>query len=294
MQLSVVHDPIHHCRGARRPQRGSQCDIRPVRATDDLGQDTPDCESRGNPCQTGSPPREIRALVRRLRRWTSPLAISDDRAERVPERPLERLLMADGGSLGSEQAMSGSNDRVRRVSRSAHSRVVVHRRVTLPVGELNCSAGRRRRVRHRAEAPGGRRCPAPCLTWPCDPADDSSGQRRRECRAQGDWALASPEPGHGRLRASIEYVEASVRDGSSRKPSPEAGYFRKTLPHHSDIPHRFLTRARVPAPITPAGYFSLPRASRLRHAAFFVASLPVPSHSGHSCTISSPWMGAGT
>jgi hypothetical protein len=46
---------------------------------------------------------------------------------------------------------------------------------------------------------------------------------------------------------------------------------------------------RVPQPL-----LFPPRAARQRHAAFFAASLPVPSHSWHSATMRSPWMVAGT
>ena len=37
LQLSIVHDSVHHGRQPGACKRGSQCDIRPVRAVDDLG-----------------------------------------------------------------------------------------------------------------------------------------------------------------------------------------------------------------------------------------------------------------
>ncbi|HUG64325.1 MAG TPA: hypothetical protein VMK83_03835 [Gaiellaceae bacterium] len=46
--------------------------------------------------------------------------------------------------------------------------------------------------------------------------------------------------------------------------------------------------------MTFGGFACRRSADRQRHAAFFVASLPVPSHSGHSSTMRSPRMGAGT
>ncbi len=67
LQLPVVHDPVQHGRQSGARQGSSKRDIRPVRAADDLGQDTPDSESGGNPCQTSTPPREIGALVRERR-----------------------------------------------------------------------------------------------------------------------------------------------------------------------------------------------------------------------------------
>ena len=114
LQLPVVHDPVQHGRQSGARQGCSKRDIRPVRAADDLGQDTPDSEPAGNPCQTSTPPREIGALVRERR----PV----DLAACQLRRPSEACPRAGSGGLAAARAPRSD-------CRSAGG----HRHATLPI-----------------------------------------------------------------------------------------------------------------------------------------------------------------
>ena len=183
LQLSVVHDPVQHGRQSGARQGSSKRDIRPVRAADDLGQDTPDSESGGNPCQTSTPPREIGALVRERRPVDLAACHSGDRARRVPEPALEALAAA--GAPRSDCRSAGG-----------------HRHATLPIfgrpGTGGCGLPAGRLVTGTGSSPGTvarRAMPRPHLQPVA--ARSPSGQRLRctamakACRALAPTTGAS-------------------------------------------------------------------------------------------------------
>src|SRR5678816_3679921 len=95
--------------------------------------------------------------------------------------------------------------------------------------------------------------------------------------------------GTGELRRSHLRIEGGARGRRAELAEfTRAGALEVYALVAANAPFSSEIRRRYPAVAFP------PRAARLRHAAFFVASLPVPAHSGHFSTMRCLWMGAGT
>jgi hypothetical protein len=120
------------------------------------------------------------------------------------------------------------------------------------------------------------------IGWHPDKIDGSPRLTRRRGRRRSGEAAGGRQQHGGR---------STERGSSCGVYCPSSAPLGQTALRPPRTPQVF--RLVIPASMPSTGQRVSPGARR--HAAFFVASLPVPSHSGHSSTMRSTWLaGAGT